>query len=350
MIFTSLISNKRKLGLVLSVLFAACVAASGTFAWFTAQDSVRNRFTTDMVTEGSTTIVETFRPPTEWKPGQEVTKRVAVVNTGSGAVLVRASFEEVMNKLAQPPKAKDAPLSGAEVPQLFNAGAFSAWATPQSLSLAPTPALPQNVEVRIKRIPENPQPGDAISYTFVAWHNIQAGAYQGKAQRVTADFAVSGTALNISHMKYWAYDGKTETEAAWAHFADPKTGATPGAPPTADIGTPKTDAAGKMIHLNYADKQSLTGAAPVAGKWWYNQGDGFFYYIGKVDSGMITPDLLTSLTLDAAADTAYTGLDFDLIVNLEAIQNTKDAITATSGGWNLTPYQTLLTEMQKYCV
>jgi hypothetical protein len=42
-------------------------------------------------------------------------------------------------------------------------------------------------------------------------------------------------------------------------------------------------------------------------------------------------------------------MDFDLIVNLEAIQNTKDAITATSGGWNLTGNTALLNALAPFC-
>ncbi|MDR1815889.1 MAG: BsaA family SipW-dependent biofilm matrix protein [Clostridiales Family XIII bacterium] len=354
MIFSHIAKNKRKTGLVVSVLLAAAIAVSGTFAWFTAKDSVTNRLSTDMVTDGSTTIVEIFNPPTIWKPGEEVTKRVYVVNTGSGDVLVRVSFEEILSKLKQPAKAKTAPLSGTEVPQLFNKDAFASWATLQSLGITTSPALPQGVEVRAKRIPENPQPNDPVTYTFVAWYTIPAGGggtpspFAGQAQRVTADFALNGTTLGVSNLAYWAYDGKDTTEASWAHFVDPKTGATPSAPPRADIGTPKTDITGKMIHLIYAD-QAVSGTTPTAGKWWYNETDGFFYYIGKVASGAMSGELLKSLKLDEKADVAYTGLDFDLIVNLEVIQNSKDAIRSNTG-WNLANDQTMLTALDGFCV
>ncbi|MDR1797014.1 MAG: BsaA family SipW-dependent biofilm matrix protein [Clostridiales Family XIII bacterium] len=351
MSFIHLFNNKRRIGIVCSALLAAVIAVSGTFAWFTAKDSVINHLSTDMITDGSTSILEIFRPPTEWKPGQKVTKTVAVVNTGAGDVLVRASFEEVLQKLNGAPKPHDTPLdpAGTAVPQLFNDTAFASWGTPQALGLTPTPALPADVTLKVKRIPENPNPGDPVAFSFVAWHSIPTGAYQGKAQKVTADFEVDGATLKVANLKYWQYDGKTSTEAAWANFVDKKTGAAPTLPDNADIGFAKTDLAGKMIHMDFTDKASAIAAQPVKDKWWYNKADGFFYYIGKVESGMVTPNLLDSLTLDSAADVAYAGMDFDLIVNIEAIQNTKDAITSTSGGWNLTPYPQLLTIMSTFC-
>lgn len=73
--------------LVGAMCVAAVIVAGSTFAWFTSQDDVTNRLTA----KGNygVAIAETFVPPTNLVPGQEVTKEVMATNTGNIPALVR---------------------------------------------------------------------------------------------------------------------------------------------------------------------------------------------------------------------------------------------------------------------
>ncbi|MDR0849798.1 MAG: BsaA family SipW-dependent biofilm matrix protein [Propionibacteriaceae bacterium] len=324
---------------------AAVMAVSATYAWFTAQDSVTNHLETAQITDGTASIVEVFTPPTEWVPGQEVAKEVAVSNTGTGDVLARVSFEEVMKLLQQPVKGNAAAAAGTQIPQLYDPTAYLAtpYATFPGTSGLTASGLPADVTLQYKASTVN----GTTSYSFVPLHQISGGDYDQQYQRVTADFAVNGTVVTVSNVKYWAFDGTTTTEAAWAAFSAPKTSATAVNPPLTigQIVNPITDL-NKKIELGYADQANL--AAPLADHWFYNQADGFFYYIGKVAPGSITADLLKTLKLDESADSSYAGMSFDLIVNLEAIQNTVAALTATDG-WNLPAASPVVAALTPYC-
>lgn len=337
--------KNKKLLLGLAVVLAVVMTLSGTFAWFTATDSVTNHLETSQISDGSVSILEVFTPPKDWKPGQTVTKQVAVVNTGESDVLVRVSFEEMMSLINMPVVGYTSPASGTQIAQKVNATAYQAAPWTNLTGFTTVVGLPSDVTVKMKKVVADAGTSkEKTAYSFVAYHELADGTYQ----RVTASFDVSGTTLTVSNVKYWAYSGKTETEAAWAKFVKPQTSAVPTIQDIADIDYPITDPNNK-ITLDYTDKASIISATPVAGKWWYNEADGFFYYIGKLESGKVTPNLLDSLTLDSSAGEAYSGMNFDLIVNMEAIQNTEDAIRAANG-WGLEGNNTLINALKAYCV
>ena len=62
-----------------------------TFAWFTSKDEVTNRLSANA--DYDVSIVESFAPPANWLPGQEVNKDVYAVNTGN----VDAFVEETVS-------------------------------------------------------------------------------------------------------------------------------------------------------------------------------------------------------------------------------------------------------------
>lgn len=72
---------------------AAVAVVGGTFAYYQAQSTFTNAFST---TGYSTSTIERFNPDeaTNWQPGQELDKEVYAVNTGNGDVWVRVKFEE----------------------------------------------------------------------------------------------------------------------------------------------------------------------------------------------------------------------------------------------------------------
>ena len=58
---------------------------------------------------------------------------------------------------------------------------------------------------------------------------------------------------------------------------------------------------------------------------WYDAGDGYFYYIGKVAPDTTTNKLLEAVELDKSAGNEYRGIGFDVDVVTDSIQATHDA-------------------------
>ena len=90
---------REKRVLIGAVAVAGVMVAGSTFAWFSSSDEVTNRLSAKA--EYNVTIAETFTPPEEWVPGQEVNKDVFAVNTGNVDALVKQSISSkitVMNE------------------------------------------------------------------------------------------------------------------------------------------------------------------------------------------------------------------------------------------------------------
>jgi len=88
-------SKKRRRVLGASCILAALIIAGSSFAWFTSKDEVTNRLTAS--SDYGVSIVESFAPPKNFLPGQEVNKDVYATNTGSIAAFVE---ETVSSKLS----------------------------------------------------------------------------------------------------------------------------------------------------------------------------------------------------------------------------------------------------------
>lgn len=83
--------NARERRVLIGALAVAGVIVAGsTFAWFTSQDEVTNRLSASA--SYNVSIAETFTPPEEWTPGQEVNKDVFAVNTGNVDALVKQAI------------------------------------------------------------------------------------------------------------------------------------------------------------------------------------------------------------------------------------------------------------------
>ena len=85
--------------------------------------------------------------------------------------------------------------------------------------------------------------------------------------------------------------------------------------------------------LNPTETDELV-AGPAAKKWVYNSDDGWFYYTGTLKGGETTADLLKELIFGQNMGDAYTNATYDLVVKLEAIQATEEAVKDSSG-WGL---------------
>lgn len=88
---------KKNLKIAAALGVVAVVAVGGTFAYYTAQQTFENPFST---TDYSTSAVEKFNPAesNKWEPGATVDKEVTAKNTGEGDVWVRVKFDEVWKR------------------------------------------------------------------------------------------------------------------------------------------------------------------------------------------------------------------------------------------------------------
>ncbi len=320
----------RKLIAITAVTLSAVITIAATFAWFVAQDSKKNHFETGQGIDGTVNIVETFDPPTDWVPGQEILKNVSAVNNGQSDAFVRISFEEVLKKLpnnGQMQTSTSAPAAGS-IPVHVNNAAFSSangWSAVPAGDLSAS--LPSNVHVLRKSVSA---PGGKTVDSFVIYYEPAPG----DTQKMTADFAWTGTApnkkLDVTNIQYYYYNAKVTTEADWAGknvYVTQGTQVTP--PQTVAPNLPTNLVADNLIHIKYGQ----VSATINTGDWWYNPADGYFYFIGKLAPGQTAPLLLDTITLDPTCGNEYALMELDLHVLLEGIQNTEAAL---AGAWSVT--------------
>jgi len=342
-------SNKRKpIILVGAIVLALVMGLASSFAWFSASDSVKNKLATKDAL-ANVSIQETFVEPDDWKPGQTITKEVAVVDTGSAPALARVTFEEFL-KVNLPPAGENAAFSttmetAGKRPVLFDntpytgSGWFQVTETPNAakggISLADGYA-----PVEVWALYEAPSSGGGSigSYSFAMWAPIDGTAYDGLLQSISYTRAWNNAdkVLTLADIEYLTYQGEAEAAADW----------TEDKPLATDIG--KSVAETKLnataptagnypnnLQLNYDNVITALSANPAddEGKWYYNAADGYFYYIGLVAPGTATPSMLQSLLLkDTAGSDYYSNLDFELTVVMNAIQHTQAAVTSWATG------------------
>lgn len=104
-------TSREKRVLIASLCIAAAVMAGSTFAWFTSKDEVTNRLSASA--SYNVAIAETFTPPEEWVPGQEVNKDVFAVNTGNIDALVK---QTISSKITVTNEVEGDALTAASVP------------------------------------------------------------------------------------------------------------------------------------------------------------------------------------------------------------------------------------------
>lgn len=128
-------SKKRRRVLGVSCILAALIIASSSFAWFTSKDEVTNRLTANA--DYGVSIVESFAPPANWLPGEQVNKDVYAVNTGTIDAFVKETVSGKLTytyelktedfdptKCVKLTKAEAATIDGAITEE---AGGFLAW-------------------------------------------------------------------------------------------------------------------------------------------------------------------------------------------------------------------------------
>lgn len=362
------IKRRKSVILALAAVMAIVIAVTGsTFAWFTATDARDNHFETAKITSGTATIFEVFKSPDEWMPDQDIIKEVGAVNSGASPILVRISFEEYLDKLTSDAKKFTTPLSGDQVPVIFDDSEFtkptSDWevfpgTTGLHLSAAAIAALGSTGEVLV--IEQTNATGDK-AYGFVVYANVAYGDTSPKPivkQAAIGDFTVDADAkeVNVSNLQYFAFDKREQKSLAWADLTDPQILTyTDG---IVDFATPIGGGAAKTLYsqldanplkqniqLKYST--DVVNTTPTTGKWFFNEDDGFFYFIAYLEPGQISPLLLTSVYLDKDAGGEYSSMIYDLYVNMEAVQPLESAVDAlwdiksTSTGTSLLVYNAL---------
>ena len=372
--------NKKLIMAMAIVLAIATAVAGATFAWFTADDGKLNHFETGQLTDGDVHIQEIF-PSGDIAPGVKLDKIVTTVNGGNVDALVRVSFAEVLQMLASGGKAADAspaavwngPGAGnPRIPQLFNKAllddAYSegnGWFDVEDTTHATNPSpftltnpLPAGTKVLYKAFTADKDgPNESTTYTFVVYGKISDTAvaassdyakYNGALQYASATITVDDTdpqdlQLDVSdvNFKIFRYDDLIENKWAaltgFSELDDFDLLADPDATPAEALvlsGLPMATSPsdpGAMLELYFGATVKTTLASCEEGDWWYNQNDGYFYYIGKLAPGAETTELLKAVKLSSTAEDAYCNLLYDLIVKMEAIQNIKEALDAVDG-------------------
>ncbi|MBP1040241.1 hypothetical protein I6N95_04360 [Vagococcus sp. BWB3-3] len=99
-----------------------------------------------------------------------------------------------------------------------------------------------------------------------------------------------------------------------------------------------------LFSINYGQITDLTTLA--ADSWVFNSDDGFFYYTNTLKGGVTTSKLLESLNYQQVPGSitgndlqqvkdAYTDLEYDLGVTMEAVQVEAGALYGTGSQWNM---------------
>jgi len=307
--------------LAFALLYAFFTVIGSTLAWVTSADAKANEFSGQDRPEAI--LYEVFEPDMDWQPGQQVPQETGAYNSGTVNMLVRLSFEESVRTPDPLVSFATHDDSGMAVPEYCKA---SAWDDAGDLFLggvtladgiSPIPA-----GVIIKAVQLETLVDGSGRYDYAIYYDLGGG----KHQRVTASFEPrSGGKLAVSDILYWGYTGYTTPEEAvwWDDLPDTGMGE------SRDIDRLMTS---EMIQIDY-NVAGFDATSPNHEKWYYNQEDGYFYYIAKLAPGELTPSLLEGFTLDADAPTAYSGLRLDFTVHLESVS----CAAAALAEWDLGP-------------
>ena len=315
--------KNKKFVLGASVALTALMLAAATFAWFSAQDSVDNNFSTGGIPDGSVKVWEIFDKEDPWNPGEEVNKDVAVANFGEEPLFVRATFKEYQSRMeAEGVNLKVTSLD-AKVTD-FTTGAYkpvpvidyataAGWKEASAAGYTFTTPLPAGVTMYVRE--DTAVAGGPAKVSYAVTTNYGADLGNG---RVSGTFVLDDTAKTItaSAIKYDYYTKDTAASGTkvWSETAFPT--------------NPNVSALDSLITFKFHEAD-LTSTANDT--WYYNAEDGWFYLIGVVEGGTVSPMLLDSVTLDGAANNTYQYMDYTLTVNVEGLQATEKALA----DWNL---------------
>lgn len=360
-------SNKRKVA-ILTTLIALFAILAGTFAWKSYTEWVKNHMQSRGYEEGRVTIVENFKPqPIDENP--KITKDVKVVNTSSSDSFVRISFEEMLQKLAAGAQAQgydDASKTG--FPVIVNSTMYTnndagytlladnqfaikkadgtAVATPAGLKVyisadGNSAGLYIEKSMLASDFPKNFDflANDAtvpvVSGSFAGGDAKVAQKVTGKVEKQpdgTYVFYTDKYTKEEENFRVWGYGKGLDTakEADWA-------GENQFVTATVAAGTVGQSSVDAGITFEQPDVDGAATDIKTATKdWFYNKGDGYFYYTKVLKAGATTTSVMKSVSFpDATTDQTFKMASYDLYVGLEAIPATQAALSAASNGGKL---------------
>ncbi|EOL49306.1 BsaA family SipW-dependent biofilm matrix protein [Enterococcus caccae] len=322
--------NRKKKVLALASVFALAAIAAATFAWFTSEDQKNNHFEGQIATGKDIEVVETFEPPTEWDPGSEVNKDVAIANIGKYKTLVRVSLAESLQLLkdhqVKPTTGAELEgktsknvyvLPGTDAPTGFTDSTFDGDA-PKIVVAAGDFAGVYTLKVKEKAETVGTKTIYTYRYAFEKGGVLYyASGIDGFVRSASNQIKVkSGTpSLNYVSLEYNAADEKEWTKAPIYAPKFTQDGALIWNVPAAT--------GSKNIQISF---NNITTDPKVADKWYFNAADGYFYYTSVLNPGMNTTQLMDAVKLLGTAGNEYSKLLYDLTVKGQGIAAYKDAV------------------------
>lgn len=312
--------SKQKKVLVISVLLAALIVAGGTFAWFTSKDEVTNKLSAS--NDYGVTITETFTPPEQWLPGEDVKKEVGVVNTGNIEAFVKLSLANALDLTVMGTSTSVAPATGT-------ADAYVAISDDARTSLQAGGELVYKAGADIttddKEAGTEFEPTADGLYIFrrnVTQREPDTYEYAGYYRLGDKYYAVEPAGKDEKDTKY-PQKVKKLNQSLTFNYDKVNDADNPQVIATYDAGTADdtTDDIVIYINLDMTDWKCI---------------DGVFYYNKILASGKPSSNLVTSVVLseDVQAD-AYVDFDYYLTVTSDSVQVTSDdaKTTAVAAEW-----------------
>ncbi len=337
-------NSKKKRVLAVSILLAALIIAGGTFAWFTSKDEVTNKLSAK--NDYQVLITETFEVPTQWTPGVEVEKDVAVVNTGSVDAFVRLSLENNVIDVTTLTTSTTLDETNGVILSTAEATALQAGNQLVYGTVKDDGTLEDGLVVYLRSEKNTNDLGDSDDGTLVDKEYV--GYYQSTS---TVDNKSTTTYYEVKILKSVSnttnYQSITTSDGTILYYA---------------YVIKNTASESKTMTLNYEEMSSTkTGDEYTAGGyivatynvgtdsipnyitininlvkgweeyWYYNSADNYFYYKGIVESGKETNKLVDSVTLDSdVKQDAYYSFDYYLTVALDSVQATEGTSKTTA--------------------
>ena len=364
--------NDKKL-LIGSLGLASVVAAGATFAWFTSEDQVTNRLSAEA--DYNVSITESFTPPEDWTPGQEINKDVSAVNTGNIDSLVNLKFGhsftvtgkgdpiKVSDAASEDLGAKNAVVVSTDKAKSAQAGGYIVYnknkveENPRESSSDPFTDDGLYIFRReIKKTVDGSNKLTSVDYEYDGYY-VKGGKYYRieiaddavtlKTDSTEVD-AVDLTKINIPTVgDEYVYTYGDDAEVTWT-FVTALEADDPTATPAVDNKT--TDfAEAKGIRITYAGNDATSTDDDIIvyvefdpaaqTNYKYNADDEKFYYNYVLPAGQETKStLITSVTLGKETEeSAYIKLDYDLDVLLDSIQvsldESKNYTNETADSW-----------------
>lgn len=323
--------KKKAKTLLLASGFAIVALGAATFAWFTSEDEVVNKFEGQIATGKDTEVIETFDPPKEWMPGAEVNKDVTLNNTGQYDTLVRITLKESLELLQdhQAYQTDGKELEGKQDSEVFVLPASvstTGYTDSKFDGAAPTLKVATGhyagtYTLKVKEKKETVNGKTIYSYRYTldnGTKSYHASGINGFSRNANDEIKVNGgaPALNFVSLDY-----KPAEKGDWRNtpiytptFTADATGALWTAPAT--LGS---------THITIIFN-NLTNDPKVPNKWYYNAADGYFYYTTVVKSGATTTQFMDAVMLSGNAGNEFSKLKYELTVVAQGISAFKSAV------------------------